>query len=267
MHRRWKLLLLLASILLLAIPGSFRWLLLKWETNPILAGQQLARENGCWTCHLPYGSKELGNPGSRWGTVPRFRAGNAMMYAADVGEIEEFISHGAPLSWLADSKIRQRLERQPIRMPAYGDHFSSGELSDLVAYVAAEEALIQPGGDEASAGRTLALRHGCLSCHGVEGSGGQPNPGSMGGFIPGFLGKNFTDLVRNEQEFQEWVRTGTLKRLESNSVAAFFFRRQKLSMPAYGEALDEVELQQLWAWVKATRSYYSSRKDPIRNQP
>lgn len=266
MHRLWKLS-LVVLILLLVAPGLLRWLLHRWESNPVLLGQQLARDNGCWACHLPYGSREVGNPGSRWGTVPRFRAGNALMYATDVRELEEFIVHGAPLSWLEDPKVRQRLERQTIRMPAYGGHFSPKELENLVTYVAAEEALVSPGGESAAAGRALALRHGCLSCHGVEGSGGQPNPGSIGGFVPGFLGKNFTDLVQDEEEFREWIRTGTLERLESNRLARFFFRRQKLSMPAYGEALEETELQQLWAWVQAARSYYSPQKDPLRNQP
>ena len=31
-------------------------------------------------------------------------------------------------------------------------------------------------------------KDGCTACHGIEGSGGTANPGSVGGFVPGFLG-------------------------------------------------------------------------------
>ena len=68
------------------------------EQNPLLRGRELAREAGCPTCHVPYRGQEIPNPGSRWQVVPRFEAGNAMMYADSSLEV---VSAIAPLRSLA----------------------------------------------------------------------------------------------------------------------------------------------------------------------
>lgn len=241
--------LLLAA--LIALPG-LRRLLWSWESNPVLRGRLVAERSGCFNCHLGLSRAEIPNPGSRWGTVPRFGEGNAMMYVGDVREIEEFIRFGAPRSWLEDENVRGRLETQHLRMPAYGDRLSKAEIEDLVAYVAVIER-IDPPGDGGPEGRELAKRHGCLACHGVAGSGGLPNPGSLGGFIPGFLGSNFEDLVQSESEFEEWVLDGTSSRLATNPVLRFFWQRQEISMPAYRDLLTPEEVSHLWRWVSAIR--------------
>ncbi len=245
------MLVLLAAVTA-AAPLFFRSLLWRWELNPVLRGRFLAEELGCSSCHLPYAAVEIPNPESRWGTVPRFGAGNAFMYAPDREAIEEFIRFGAPRDWLDDGKIRARLERQHLRMPAYG-HLSDREIADLVAYASAVEGVARAGGDEAAAGRELAKRHGCMSCHGIEGSGGLPNPGSLGGFIPGFLGRNFDDLVADEDDFRQWVLDGTSSRLATNPLIRFFWRRQKIAMPSYREELTDGEVEELWRWVTAVR--------------
>lgn len=235
-----------------ALPAT-RWVLWRWELNPVLRGRLLAQEQGCASCHLPYRQVEIPNPGSRWGTVPRFQAGNAMMYGETRQEIEEFIRLGALQSWLDDPAVVERLSRQRVRMPAYGGVLEDSEIADLTAFACAMEGVDPVGGAEGVVGRELARDHGCLSCHGVEGSGGLPNPGSLGGFIPGFAGRNFSDLVRDEAEFREWVRDGTSRRLAANPVVRFFWSRQRLAMPAYGDALDDEELRQLWSWIQALR--------------
>ena len=243
----------LPVLLLLALAPAIlsAWLRAR-EGNAVLRGRRVAAREGCLACHLPIGD-EIPAPGSRWGTVPRFGAGNAMMYVETRGEIEEFVRFGAKRSWLEDPEVRARLETQAIRMPAYDSRLSDDEVADLVAWVSAIEGVELPGGEAAQTGRVLARKHGCLACHGVEGAGGAANPGALGGFVPGFSGRNFTDLVRDEAEFREWVRTGTLRRLEANRVARWFWGRQALQMPAYEDRLTEVELGQLWAWVQAVR--------------
>lgn len=246
---------LLLVVGFVSLPAAGRWLLWKWEQNPILRGRLLAEEAGCLSCHQPFKKIEIPNPGSRWGTIPAFQSGNPMMYdSSDRQGIEEYIRDGAPQSWLSDPEVVKRLSTQHVRMPAYGDLLSDIEIADLVAFVGAIEKVELPDGTEVSAGRDLAVKHGCLSCHGVEGSGGLPNPGSLGGFIPGFLGRNFTDLVSNEDEFRQWILEGSLPRLEKNPLVRYFWQRQKLIMPAYKGELSDEELLQLWAWVLAVRS-------------
>ncbi len=254
LRRPWAWLAVAAAVLAAAVPSAPRALLWRWEQNPILRGRLLAEDLGCFACHRPYAGVEVPNPGSRWGTVPRFAAGNAFMYAPERREIEEFIRHGAPRSWLDDEEVRRRLETQHLRMPAFGDVLSDGEVADLVAYVSAVEGVERAGGEAAAPGRDLAREHGCLSCHGVEGSGGLANPGSLGGFIPGFLGRNFEHLVSGEEEFRQWVLDGTSSRLAENPVVCFFWRRQKIAMPAYRKELDGEQVAELWRWVEALRA-------------
>ena len=170
-------------------------------------------------------------------------------------EIEQFIRHGAPRAWLDDPTIAARLDSQHLKMPAYDDRLSDIEIAGLVAFASAVERVELPGDETAAEGRRLAWKHGCLVCHGVEGSGGLANPGSLGGFVPGFLGGNFADMVRDEAEFREWVVDGTSRRLEANPLVRFFLRRQRLSMPAYRETLSDEEIGRIWQWVVEMRTH------------
>lgn len=247
------LLIAFLAIFVLAAPLALRRLLWQWEQNPLLRGRLLAAEAGCVNCHRPYRGTEIPNPGSRWGSVPRFEAGNAMMYVESRDEIEQLIRHGAPDAWRSDPQVVERLAEQRITMPAYEGRLSEAEIAALTAWASAVEGVDVPGGETAAAGRQLARQRGCQSCHGLEGAGGLANPGSLGGFVPGFLGRNFDDLVESREEFEEWVRTGTLERLESNPLIRRAWRRQALSMPAYGDSLTSEEMDQLWGWVQAVR--------------
>ncbi len=243
---------ILLALLIVALPAG-RWFLWRWELNPVLRGRQLAESYGCVSCHVPYRGVEIPNPGSRWGSVPRFQSGNFMMYGEARQDIEEFIRFGAPRAWLDDPAVVERLRNQSVRMPAFDDVLSDSEISDLVAYASAMEGVDLVGGDAVAAGRNLARQQGCLSCHGVEGSGGLPNPGSLGGFIPGFVGVNFADMVLDEAEFREWVFDGTSSRLAKNPVVRHFWQRQAMSMPSYRDTLDERQVAEIWNWIQALR--------------
>lgn len=245
--------LLVAAVLAAALPGG-RWVLWRWELNPVLRGRLLAEQQGCMSCHRPHKGVEIPNPGSRWGSVPRFAAGNISMYGDSRQEVEEFIRFGVPQSWLEDFDVVERLGEQRLQMPAYGSTLSDDQIADLVAYACAMEGVDPAGGEAAAPGRELAKKHGCLSCHGVEGSGGLRNPGSLGGFTPGFVGRNFADMVADEEEFREWVLDGTSSRLAENPVVRWFWRRQKLQMPAYRDSLDADQVGEIWQWVQALRA-------------
>lgn len=242
-----------AIVAVAATPYLIRALLWRLELNPVLRGRLVAAEAGCFACHQPHAGVEIPNPGSRWGTVPRFGAGKAFMYAPEREGIEEFIRFGAPRAWLEDERTSSRLQSQHLRMPAFEARLGEGEIDSLVTYVCTVEGLALADGEAAAQGRDLARQHGCLSCHGVEGSGGLPNPGSVGGFIPGFAGRNFQHMVRDEAEFREWVLEGTSSRLAANPALRFFWRRQTIAMPAYREELGETEVKALWTWVQAVR--------------
>lgn len=252
---RYLWILLAAVALLGALPSLVHGLLWRWEQNPVLRGQSLAQASGCLGCHDPVAGLEIPNPGSSWGAIPWFEPGGVMMTSGGRQEIEEFIRYGAPRAWLDDPAMTLDLEAQLIRMPAYEHLLGEREIDDLVAWSMAVEGIDLPRGDPAVAmGRRLARTHGCVSCHGIEGAGGVPNPGSLGGFVPGFRGNNFEDLVRDEAEFREWVLDGTSARLGGQAMVRFFWERQALQMPAYRGHLEAEEVSHLWSWIQAIRS-------------
>ena len=234
-------------------PAIVRAVLTSWESNAILRGQRLGEESGCLACHRPFAGDEIPNPGSRWQSVPAFQGGNAMMYDAMTRQgIEEYVRYGA-LQWLDEDAVR-RHDTQLLRMPAYEDFLSEEEIADVVSWAAALEGVELSGGEAVDAGRAVARRHGCLSCHGLEGAGGLPNPDSLGGFIPGFLGKNFEHLVHDRDELAEWIRDGKTARLDANPIVRRVWARQGIAMPAYGDRLSDAEIDQLWAWIQAGRT-------------
>jgi len=117
---------------------------------------------------------------------------------------------------------------------------------------------VPPDDTPARVGYQISRELRCFSCHGVAGSGGLPNPRSLAGFIPGWYGPDFDDLVRNREEFDSWVRQGSITRLEQNAVASFFIRRQKISMPAYQDLRPD-DLLALWEytrWLQSTNGGY-----------
>jgi hypothetical protein len=103
-------------------------------------------------------------------------------------------------------------------------------------------------GTGAARGLEVAQRWRCFSCHGPAAAGGLSNPGSFAGFIPGWYGADFADLVRDRGEFDAWIREGQIPRLAQHPIASFFVRRQKLQMPTYKDLTAE-DLDALWAYA------------------
>jgi mono/diheme cytochrome c family protein len=139
---------------------------------------------------------------------------------------------------------------QAIRMPAFRGWVSDAELDALVAYVRAASELLVPGDPIAARGAEIARTHDCFACHGEMGGGGLPNPGSFKGYIPGFIGADFNDLVRNDEELLGWIRDGTIPRLTEHPVAARFLERQRIQMPAYKSFLGEEEIRAVASYVR-----------------
>jgi mono/diheme cytochrome c family protein len=137
-----------------------------------------------------------------------------------------------------------------ITMPAYADVISQSDLEDLVATFKVLSGMVAPSrGTPARVGYDAAREWKCFSCHGPGGSGGLPNPGSFTGFIPGWYGADFEDLVRDRKEFDSWIREGTIRRLSGHPIAKYFLARQRMSMPGYREVTQD-QVDNLWAYVQ-----------------
>ncbi len=133
-------------------------------------------------------------------------------------------------------------------MPAFEGVISDGELQDLVAYykaVAAFETLPP----DAREGYRVAASLGCFGCHGPGGRVGSKNPRSFKGYIPPWRGRDFEELVADDDELRQWILEGKIDRFESNPAARHFTGRQLIKMPAYRDVLDDDELESLIAYV------------------
>jgi len=254
MRRRPKLFATAGALLLLIVlawsaPALFRAGWSARSSNPVRRGLARAAELGCFSCHGPAGSSGIPDPGFADETAPAWSGMVWMMYVSDAEEIRETILDGVSRKRAASESAREARARQAVRMPAYRDALGGSDLEDLVAAFQVLSGMIRPPADTPAArGLAVAQEWRCFSCHGPAASGGLPNPGSFAGFIPGWYGADFGDLVHDRTEFNAWIKEGGIPRLKQNPVASFFIRRQKLQMPVYKELPPE-DLDALWAYA------------------
>jgi mono/diheme cytochrome c family protein len=192
------------------------------------------------------------NPGSATGTVPAFKSATLMMDVSGPEDIREYILHGYPRRKV-DSTAWHQAQAAALKMPAYEDVLDAAQTDDLLAYYLSANDRVDLDGP-ARAGRALASRLGCFGCHGIDGSGGVPNPGSLKGYVPGWLGPDYSELVASPAELREWILDGSVGRLREHLAARQFLRRQKVQMPPYRSLLDAAQLDALVAYIEALRA-------------
>lgn len=232
---------------------SYPWLrdrVVRYEESEAARGRRLAAELGCFNCHGPGGKGGVPNLGSRWETVPSFHEGTPMMFASTDDELREYILDGAPAKKRERESYRKEIEGQTIRMPAYRDWVDENDVDALVAYLRAASELLQPEEEATLRGAEIVRAKGCFNCHGEMGSGGRPNPGSLKGYIPGFLGEDFTELVRDDDELRGWITDGGVPRMREDPIASYFLERQRIQMPAFGRFLSPVEIDLVASYVR-----------------
>ena len=241
---RPRTLLLIAGVgVVLALLLSPRIVSSYWKvrsSNPVRRGTTLARDLGCFTCHGELGRAGIPNPGSDE-TVPQWDGSVWMMYVGNDEDIRRYIAEGSP---------QPKDGSGAIGMPAYGDVFDDGDLDDLVAAFKVLSGMVAPArGTPARAGYELARDQGCFACHAPGGAGGLPNPRSFAGFVPGWYGADFEDLVRDRGEFDAWILEGKITRLTEHPIARHFLSRQRLAMPPYAELTGD-QLDELWSYTE-----------------
>jgi len=244
----WFVLALLIGAVV-AYPHARR-LVLQLEETDAVRGLRLAADAGCFSCHGPGGGGGVKNPGSPDGEVPGFTEGTPMMWVNSDDEVREYIFDGLPARKAKDAAYQEKTKGQLLFMPAYRGFLSDNDVDALVAYIKAASGLIVPKEDPELAGYDLAFELGCFDCHGPMGAGGVGNPGSLKGYIPGWQGADFHDLVRSDDELREWIAEGKIQRLEQSSVASYFTGRQRIQMPPYKDRLDDKQMQALMAYIR-----------------
>ena len=242
----------LQLIVLFAMAGLALWITtFRPKLTAVERGRRLAEKTGCFGCHGPEGMLGTSNPGSTRKTVPSYKA--LMMYAKNEGDVREWIRDGVTAARAKSETWRANRDSSALRMPAFGKRLSARQIDNLVAFVMTVSGENPPDDSLALAGRTRAGELGCTGCHGIDGRYARPNPGSLKGNIPSWDGPDFPELVRNRQEFDEWVKRGNTRRFETNPIAMHFLRRAALHMPAFERFLAPGDLDALWAHVQSLR--------------
>ena len=247
------LLVLIVQNLLLVFPYATD-VALQVERTPAQRGYLVAAEMGCFHCHGPDGVGKVPNPGSKEGDIPGFQGGVQMMYVGNDQELREYVLDGAPARKREDPDYVHQMAQQAFPMPAYRGHMSDAQLEDLMAYLKAASGLLAPPDPVAARGMNLAYEKGCFACHDVMGYGGRPNPGSFKGYIPGWWGSDFDDLVRTEEELREWIAEGHSQRLNDHPIASHFVNGQVIKMPKYKNFLTEQQIEALVRYVQWVHS-------------
>jgi mono/diheme cytochrome c family protein len=218
---------------------TVRRLVLSLEETPAARGHRLAPSSVASPATAPRAGAATKNPGSQEGEVPAFTEQTQMMYVKTTDDLREYILDGAPKRRREDPDYVARMEGAALRMPAYRAFLSSSQVDDLVAYLRGVSGQILPAQDEAQVARggELTAEYHCFSCHGPFGAGGVANPGAFKGYVPGFWGEDYAELVRDDDELHRWIADGQLARISEHPIGGWFFRRQAMKMPAYGEFL------------------------------
>ena len=235
---------------------AVRRVVLAIEETPAARGHRLAHELGCFACHGPEGGGGTKNPGSQEGEVPAFTEQTQMMYVKTTDDLRAYVLDGAPKRRLDDQDYRERMAGAALHMPAYRGFVSARQVEDLVAYLRATSGQILPeeGPEIVARGGELFAEYHCDRCHGPFGAGGIPNPGSFKGYIPGFWGEDYDELVRNDDELRAWLADGEIDRITKHPIGGWFFRRQAAKMPAYGKFVSADDLAAIAAYVKWLRA-------------
>jgi mono/diheme cytochrome c family protein len=173
-----------------------------------------------------------------------------MMWVKNEEELREYILDGAPARKRADPQYRQQLKSQLLAMPAFRGFVGTRDVDDLIVYLRAVSGLITPSEEMAAKGQEVAYRVGCFQCHGPMGAGVSANPGSFKGYIPGWWGNDFRELVHDDDELRNWILAGEIPRLCDNPIAAYFIHRQCLYMPAYRDFISDADLNALMRYVR-----------------
>jgi len=246
--RVWSLAFIVTFTLLMY--PRVRNLVLGVEVTPAERGYQVAMNAGCFNCHGPNGIGGVKNPGSAYDEVPGFAGGTPMMWCNSEQELREYVLNGAPARKLADPQYKKEMEAQLLVMPAYLDYLSRRQVDDLIVYLRAVSGLITPTDELAAGGQELAYRYGCFNCHGPMGAGTSKNIGSLKGYIPGWWGNDFRELVRSDDELRAWIHDGEIERIRNHPIGRYFTRSQRVFMPAYHDFMPEKDLKALMQYVR-----------------
>lgn len=195
------------------------------------AGKAYFSQAGCVACH------KVGDEGSAVGpdlSLVGFRHSSAWL--------DQFIKD--PQAWKKDTLMPNK-------------RLSDAARGAIVAYLAEQTGQAWPAGgrpwdapsinkDPLARGRLLFNRAGCVGCHGTGGAGGYPNNNVKGGLIPKLNGVYET---YTKPELVAKIKKGVRNPEKADPKGP----EPLVWMPAWGEKLDDSELDAVAAYLMSLR--------------
>jgi mono/diheme cytochrome c family protein len=197
----------------------------------VAMGGHLFVQFACSACHGLQG---------RGGISPDVPALKPIGKALTVPQLTRIINHG-----LGESSNPSK----PY-MPVWGPVISKSQVADLVAYVRAglpkvadaDPVPVPRNQGPAVAGAALYVRYGCINCHGPNGLGGVPNPGSPDKTIPPLSGQDFRKEFNTDAKIIAVIRSGSV-----------IGKPPITSMPHWGGIIPAQNLHALVAYLKTLK--------------
>jgi mono/diheme cytochrome c family protein len=100
-------------------------------------------------------------------------------------------------------------------------------------------------------GYQVADRVGCFACHGPGGIRGMADPGHGLDEVPPLAGGLVTMYANDEGELREWILDGAPRRVREDPAQWKLRERAVIQMPAWRGLIDDRDLEDLLAFVKA----------------
>lgn len=98
-------------------------------------GFEIAKKNGCFGCHGPYGMGGMPNPKSLKGYIPGWDGPDFAKLVKNDDELKEWITNGI-IERLKKNKFAKRfIEQQIVKMPAYKDVLTDEEVEEIIYYI------------------------------------------------------------------------------------------------------------------------------------
>jgi mono/diheme cytochrome c family protein len=111
-------------------------------------------------------------------------------------------------------------------------------------------------------GQRLAARLGCFSCHGPQGTGGTPNPGSREDTVPAFTERTQMMYAKTVADLREYVLDGAPRHRREDPAYRARMEAAALRMPAYRGHVSDAELDDLIAYLRAVSGLIGPGEEP-----
>jgi mono/diheme cytochrome c family protein len=195
----------------------------------VVAGAYTFRSFACGACHGLNGQGGV-NP-----AIPALTGAGQEFTAA---QLRKIIDKGAGV--VSDPKA-------PF-MPVWGPVVSDTQVDQLVAYIKAglptvpgsEPEQVPAGASPQVAGATLYQSYGCINCHGPNGLGGVPNPGSPDQAVPPLSGADFRSEFDTPDKIKEIIMGGSV-----------IGKAPIVAMPHWGGVLTDEQANDLVAYIQS----------------